>query len=106
MFDRLITLPDTETVLSGNPWGGAGSASTVPGARIWAERRDFLSKDSLHQDQSLNLDIDDTRYVIRAEGVAIRPGEKITDEDGNTAEVRGVAQVGRRYLELLTRRVG
>ena len=105
-FDRLIRLPDTDTVLSPNPWGGKGSVSTVPGPRVWAERRDFLSKDTLEQDRTLNVDIDDTRYVIRAEGVVIRPGEKITDEDGNTAEVRGVSQIGRRYLELLTRRVG
>ena len=107
-LDRLITIPtDRGQPLSANPWGGQAAYAEAATGRVWAERRDFTGKDTLEISQGKDLDIDDTRYTIRAElGTALKAGDTLTDENGDRVTVRGIAQIGRRYLELLTRRIG
>ena len=109
VLDRLITIPvrsGTQTPLTLNPWGQPVPSAAKPSAmgRVWAERRDFTGRNTLEVSQTAVLPIVDTRYTIRAEvGTALKVGDTLTDENG---EVRGIAEMGRQYLELLTRRIG
>ena len=108
VFDRLITIPVAPAqALRANPWGGLAASAEASTGRVWAERRDFTGRDTLEISQGKDLDINDTRYVVRAESAkAVKVGDTLTDENGDRVTVRGIAQLGRRYLELLVRRIG
>ena len=110
VLDRLITIPVPPAqapALRANPWGGLAASAEASTGRVWAERRDGAGV-TLEQSQTLNLPIESARYTIRAEvGTAIKVGDTLENENGETVEVLGISQIGRnRYLELLTRRIG
>ena len=112
VLDRLITIPVPPAqapALRANPWGQPLPSAAKPSVMetVWAERRDGAGV-TLEESRTLNLPIESVRYTIRAEvGTALKVGDTLTNENGETVEVLGISQIGRnRYLELLTRRIG
>ena len=88
------------------PGGQDVEVTTTEDVLIWAQRRDFSWRDFSQLEQGSLLTIQDTRYVVRAESGPWAAGDTFTNEDGVTLHVQGVQQLGRQYLELLSRSGG
>ena len=74
--------------------------------KVWAGRRDFPAGDFVDSTTSGLVNINDSRYIVRAESGPWAAGDRLTDDDGNARTVQGVSQLDRRFLEILARRTG
>lgn len=71
--------------------------------KVWARRTDFLGKDLITITDAGPATIEDTRLLVRAVGPTWAEGDVLIDDKDVPRTVRGVAEVGRHYLELLAR---
>ena len=84
-------------------------AERVESVTVWADRRDFPSRDMVDSVAGSLVAIADSRYVVRYDpSNPWRVGDELVDEEGLRRTVRGVSEIaGRnRYQELLARSVG
>ena len=90
--------------------GGVDTIITTTQKGIWYSRRDFTGRDLLTTFEGGQITIEDSRFLVRAQGPTWDVGDTFTDDQGVTRTVRGLGQIhslGRnRYLEILVRSVG
>ena len=99
-------LPAAGDVLElGIPTGPGQTITTTTTVNVWCSRRDFRGQDftTVVGDGTGVVGIEDRRYVVRAESAPWTRGDTFTTEDGQNFQVRGVAQLGRTHLEILSR---
>ena len=83
-------------------------APTETAVKLWAARRDFSASDFLRSTDAGLINVENSRYLVRAESWPdVEAGDIFQDEDDHARTIQGVSETGRdRYLELLARRVG
>ena len=87
--------------------GGTMTVTQTVTRPVWAARRDFRARDQLSIGDGQFFTLEDTRFVVRAEGPPWSAGDTFVDDGGQARTVRGVNEIGRsRYLEILARSVG
>ena len=87
---------------------GTGSTTTITDdieRRIWAARRDIRVRDQEDFSDGAAVVVGDAVYTVRRlDNLKFVTGSTMTDDRGIPRRIRGVSEVGRRYLELLCRR--
>ena len=106
-FGSALPAAGTVLTLSVETEGTQTVTQTVT-RKEWASRRDFLGRDLTRVTSTDSVvTIQDTRFIVRAGGLAWKENDTLTDDEGVSRIVQGVAQIGRgRYLELLARSIG
>ena len=105
-LDRLLVRTIKGASPGLNPLGNPLPPTASTEVTVWTRRMDFRAKDQLNIGDGAFFALSDTRFVVRAEGLAWNVGDVFTIE-GDDFTVRGVSQMDRgRFLELLARSAG
>ena len=110
LLDRGITRIIPAESQGEDPWGNPipPNEDDATLLKVWAARRDFTARDFVQAGSFGLITVSDSRFIIRALGVAWVEGEVFLDDEGFRRTVRGVSNHGERgrYLEVLGRRLG
>ena len=88
------------------PTGEDETMTTTTQHQEWAARRDFRARDQVAITDTTNFTVEDSRFIVRAEGPAWAEGDTFVDDGGQRRTVRRVNEIGRgRWLELLGRSI-
>ena len=107
MLDRLITRIIKGASPGLDPFGQPLPPTSTTEVKVWAARRDYSARDQTRITDGTDFTLEDSRFVVRAEGASWTVGDRFTFENESFL-VRGVNELlGRgRWLELLARSIG